>query len=135
MRLRYLVALLTVTALSVVSTPVANTASASQAVSCNGAISWSKARAYAGTVTTVKGRVVETYYATSSGGQPTFLDLGVGYPDARRFTAIIWRKDRAKFGSPERRYYGKTICVRGLITMYDGRAEISVRSPSQIRVA
>jgi DNA/RNA endonuclease YhcR with UshA esterase domain len=115
--------------------PVATATPTAESITCAGAISWSNARAYVGNITTVKGRVVETYYARSSNGQPTFLDLGVGYPDPRRFTAIIWGTDRVMFGSPERRFYGRTICVRGLIKMYAGRPEMSVRSPSQIRAA
>ena len=134
-RAKYVVALVVVTAVGVVALPFTNAAASSSTVTCSGAISWSTARAYAGRVATVKGRVVDTYYATSSNGQPTFLDLGVRYPDSRRFTAIIWREDRAKFNTPERRFYGKTVCVRGLIKMYSGRPEITLRSPTQIRVA
>jgi hypothetical protein len=132
--MRYLAGLLATTAL-VFAAPVANSANAKEAaLSCRGAISWSSARSHAGSVATVRGRVVETYYARFSTGSPTFLDLGVGYPDSRRFTAIIWNEDRSKFGLPERRYHSKSICVRGLIEMYAGRAQVTVRSPAQIRL-
>jgi len=84
---------------------------------------------------TVKGPVVDTAYASSSNGRPTFLNLGRAYPDPRRFTVVIWAENRAAFGAPERRYRRRTICVRGLVEMYRGSAQIEARSPSQIALA
>ncbi len=103
--------------------------------SCEGAISWEQAKANVGKKTTVRGPVVGTNYATSSKGQPTFLDVGKPYPDAARFTVLIWGSDRSKFqGAPEQTYRGKTICVSGLIQSYRGAAEIEVKSPADIVV-
>jgi hypothetical protein len=104
-------------------------------LSCAHAVSWKNARNYVGRVVTVKGRVVDTYFAASSNGQPTFLNLGVAYPNTRRFTIVIWREDRARFRKPERRYYRRTVCVRGLVETYDGAPEIQLSSPSRIRIA
>jgi hypothetical protein len=59
---------------------------ASTSGSCRGSISWSRASRYIGRVETVKGPVAGAYYAASTNGSPTFLDLGVGYPNPRRFT-------------------------------------------------
>jgi len=109
-------------------------AEATQApMSCAGAVSWKQARKHVGRVVTVKGPVVDTYFASSSNGRPTFLNIGVAYPNNRRFTIVIWGEHRSRFGSPERRYYRRTVCVRGLVEMYNGAPEIQLGSPSRIR--
>jgi hypothetical protein len=43
-------------------------------------------------------------------------------------------RNRARFGAPERRYRGRTICVRGYVDTYRGIPEIEARLPSQIRI-
>jgi hypothetical protein len=66
--------------------------------------------------------------------EPTFLNLGVNYPNPRRFTVVIWIENRSAFGRPEARYRGRTICVRGSVRSYRGVPEIEARSPTQIKV-
>jgi hypothetical protein len=105
-----------------------------QAPSCFGATSWQSANRNVGRYLTVKGRVAGTVYAASSNGAPTFLNLGRDYPDMHRFTVVIWGRNRSRFGTPESRYSGKTICVRGLISTYAGVPQIEATSPSQISV-
>lgn len=105
------------------------------AVSCSGAVSWNTAHRYVGRTMTVKGRVVGTRYAATTNGSPTFLNLGVDYPSTRRFTVVIWGRDRANFTVPEQRYRNQTICARGRVIDYYGVEEIFASSPSQIRVA
>ena len=56
--------------------PSAHTADGAAHVTCKGAISWSAARSAVGRTVTVKGPVADTYYARSSNGSPTFLNLG-----------------------------------------------------------
>ena len=85
----------------------------SSTASCMGAVSWNRASALVGRVATVKGRVAGTFFASSSNGSPTFLDLGVDYPNPSRFTVVIWGRDRARFRSPERTYRGRTILSAG----------------------
>jgi hypothetical protein len=87
-----------------------------------------------GRVATIRGRVAGTRFASSSSGSPTFLNVGVKYPNPRRFTVVIWIENRSAFGRPEVRYRQKSICVRGLVRSYGGVPEIVARSPSQIRV-
>jgi hypothetical protein len=99
---------------------------------CSGATDWSRAGSRVGHVATIRGRVAGTRYAASSNGSPTFLNLGVDYPDSRRFTVVIWLENRPAFGRPESRYLHRTICVRGLVTRYAGVPEIEARTPSQI---
>jgi len=48
---------------------------------------------------------------------------------------VIWIENRARFGAPELRYRGHTVCVRGLVDSYDGIPEIEATSPGQIAVA
>jgi len=83
---------------------------------------------------TVCGMVTGTYFAMSSKGAPTFINLDKPYPD-NVFTAVIWDDDRAQFtDAPEVYYKDKSICVSGTIKTYKGKAEIVVKTPSQITV-
>jgi DNA/RNA endonuclease YhcR with UshA esterase domain len=106
-----------------------------RSASCAGAVGWQNARHVVGRTGTIRGRVAGTKYASSSNGSPTFLDLGVAYPSPRRFTVVIWGRNRARFGAPERRYRGRTICVRGFVSTYRGLPQIEATSPSQIAIA
>ena len=111
------------------------TASATTGPSCAGAIPWNDAAAHAGERATVEGPVAGTHYAADTNGQPTFLNVGVDYPDEHRFQVVIWGDDRARFPTPpERLFAGRTICVAGRITIYRGVPEIEASSPSQIAV-
>lgn len=118
-----------------VAAPVGGTAQTGSLASCSGAISWSSAKSVVGRVATVKGPVVDAFYARSSNGSPTFLNLGRAYPNASRFTIVIWGENRGRFGAPERRYRGRTICVRGRVSTYRGSAQIEAVSPTQIALA
>lgn len=81
---------------------------------------------------TVCGKVASSHYAARSKGQPTFINLDKPYPNPV-FTVLIWGSDRGKFEkSPETRYSGKEICVRGIIQSYQGRPEIVVKESSQL---
>jgi hypothetical protein len=103
-------------------------------LSCAGALTWQNAGSAVGRVATIRGRVAGTRFASASNGSPTFLNLGVNYPNPRRFTVVIWIEHRAAFGRPEVRYRGKIICVRGRVQSYRGVPEIEARSPAQIKV-
>ncbi len=97
-------------------------------------ISWDEANYHIGDRTTVYGPVIGTYWASGSNGKPTFLNIGRDYPDSARFAVVIWIQNRANFPqTPESYYYGKNICVTGLITEYQGVAQIEVSTPSQIQ--
>jgi hypothetical protein len=108
---------------------------AKPAGACRGAVAWQKGVTLEGRVATLKGRVASTNFAMSSNGSPTFLDVGNPYPDPNRLTVVIWIENRSAFGKPENRYAGRMICVRGLVTDYNGSPEIVARSPSQIAIA
>jgi hypothetical protein len=90
-----------------------------------------QAKDHIGESATVCGVVASTHFATSSRGEPTFLNLDKPYPNPI-FTVLIWGSDRAKFGTPEHDYAKKAICVTGMIEEYRGTPEIVAHSPSQI---
>ena len=110
------------------------TAPQAAAATCAHAVPWQHAGRMVGRVAAVTGRVAGTYYAVSSSGSPTFLNIGVDYPSTRRVTAVIWRENRGRFGRPEVRYRGRTVCVRGYVDTYAGAVSIKLSSPSQITV-
>lgn len=99
-------------------------------------IQWDEAINHVGEQGTVCGPVLDANYASTSNGQPTFLNLGRAYPDPDRFTVLIWGSNRGKFSPPpEQVYAGKTICATGLIEEYQGSAEIEAKTPDNIAIA
>ena len=75
--------------------------------------------------------VLGGYYARSSKGQPTFINLDGAYP-SQKFTIVIWGDDRYKFKSPERRYNNKKLCATGIIGSHNGIPQIVVSNMSQL---
>ena len=97
------------------------------------AITWDEAKYHIGERTTVCGPVVDTKWASGSNGKPTFLNIGKPYGDSSRFTVVIWIQNRSNFPQPPEDYYfGKTICITGLITEYKGVPQIEAKDSSQI---
>ena len=94
-------------------------------------ISAAEAAAHVGESARVCGKVVSAKYATETRRQPTFLNLDRAYPN-QVFTALIWGSDRATFPYAPESLLGQRICVRGVVELYKGRAEIIVSSPSQL---
>ncbi len=100
---------------------------------CPGAIPWDRAIGYAGQEITVIGPVASATWASESRGQPTFINLGLPYPDPGRFTVLLWIDARYRFDAPpEETFAGKTVCVTGVVELYEGSAEIVVEYPWQI---
>ena len=97
-----------------------------------GSYSTGEASAHIGEKATVCGTVYGGYYAKSSRGRPTFLNLYGNYPH-QRFTLVIWGNDRHKFNAPERTLKGRNVCATGTIGSYRGIPQIVLRSPSQLR--
>jgi hypothetical protein len=105
----------------------------SSQISDTNQINWNEADGYIDEFITVCGPVVSAYFATSTNGQPTFLNIGKEYPDPERFTALIWGRDLEYFPfNPDEYYFGKIICVQGLVEEYKGTLEIEVTDPEQI---
>lgn len=121
--------------LGTVESPAVLPASSAPAAAAAGIVGWSAALDHAGEEVTVEGPVVGTYYARSSNGGPTFLNLGRDYPDPDRFTVVIWERDRDRFAeAPEVIYRGRTIRVTGVVAVYKGSPQIEVQRPEQIEV-
>ncbi|MBZ5515810.1 MAG: hypothetical protein LAN62_13390 [Acidobacteriia bacterium] len=78
----------------------------------------------------VTGRILRVY--TSRNGN-TFFDF---CPDYRScpFASVVFAEDRAKFGDLGA-LKGRSVELRGLVTEYQGRAEIIIRDQEQIRTA
>jgi DNA/RNA endonuclease YhcR with UshA esterase domain len=80
-----------------------------------------------GETATVTGRVHGFH---QSGKGNIFLNMGGKYPN-QAFTAFIPSSSAGQFSNPQQ-YEGKTIAVSGKITLYRGKPEVVVTSPSQI---
>ena len=91
-----------------------------------------EAHKYIGDVKTICGKVVETRFASSSRGHPTFLNIDRPYSNPL-FTIVIWGNHRINFDSPPEVYYlYESICVTGLIQSPEGVAQIEIKDPNQI---
>ena len=95
-------------------------------------LSAEEAGRHAGENATVCGTVASAHFARTARTAPTFLDLDQPYPDAI-FTIVIFGRDRAKFGAPEKTLLRQRICVTGAISLYRGRPEMILDDPAQLR--
>jgi DNA/RNA endonuclease YhcR with UshA esterase domain len=66
-----------------------------------------------------------------SGKGNIFLNMGGAYPN-QAFTGFIPASAASKF-SDARQYGGQTVSISGKISLYKGKPEIVINSPSQIR--
>jgi len=76
----------------------------------------------------VAGRVLRAYSSRSGN---TFLDFCTDYR-ACPFTSVVFAADAAKFGNLQI-LQGKRVELRGDIMNYQGRAEIILHNPQQVR--
>jgi hypothetical protein len=88
-----------------------------------------QAKAHEGENATVCGKVASERTATSSRGEPTFINLDAAYPN-QIFTILLWGEDRQKVGELPRE--GSRVCAKGLISDYRGVPEIVVKSSGQL---
>jgi DNA/RNA endonuclease YhcR with UshA esterase domain len=86
-----------------------------------------EAAKHVGETATVTDRVDGVH---QSGKGNIFLNMGGKYPN-QAFTAFIPASSAAQFSQPQQ-YEGRTVAVSGKITLYRGKPEIIVTSPSQI---
>jgi DNA/RNA endonuclease YhcR with UshA esterase domain len=87
------------------------------------------AKNHIGEQATVCGKVASEHTATSSRGEPTFINLDAAYPN-QIFTILVWGDDRQKVGELPRE--GSRVCATGVIQEYRGVPEIVVRSSGQL---
>ena len=94
-----------------------------------GVISWMDAPRFAGRRVTVEGRIV----AARNTGKVCFLNFHKDY--AKHLTAIVFASAFSGFPQPpETLFKGKRVQVTGTVARKDGRTEIVVEGPEQIRV-
>jgi len=92
-------------------------------------IRWDEAGKYYGQNVTVTGKVVVSY----NSGKACFLNFHEDYK--KHFTAVIFASDFSRFPSDPQDYYlYKDVEVSGLIKEYEGKPEIILNSPSQIKI-
>jgi hypothetical protein len=113
----------------------ASPASGSSTSSCPDALDWADAYELVGEDAELVGDVISASYRPDVAGEPTFLNIGVDYPDSDRLTVVIWGEDRAMFANPpEAEFAGERVCIRGEVSDYKGVSEVEVSNPSQINV-
>jgi len=95
-----------------------------------GCVDFHDAGSHAGETGCVSGRVLKVF--TSRGGN-TFLDFCEDYRECP-FTSTIFSSDKSKFGDLQS-LTGRQVEIRGPITVYQGKPEIIIRDPEQIRLA
>ena len=89
---------------------------------------------YIGEQGTVCGPVIDTRYASSSNGKPTFLNFDRAYPN-HAMVVVIWGSERGAFtNNPETYYKEKDVCATGLIESYKGTPQIVARSEDQLEI-
>src|SRR5437660_2176513 len=86
-----------------------------------------EAAKHVGETATITG-AVDGVHQSSKGN--IFLNMGGKYPN-QAFTAWIPSASAGQFSNPQQ-YEGKTVAVSGKITLYRGKPEIIVTSPSQV---
>jgi hypothetical protein len=87
------------------------------------------AKNHIGAKATVCGKVAGERTASSSKGEPTFINLDAAYPN-QIFTILIWGEDRQKIGALPSE--GSRVCATGAIQEYRGVPEIVVRNGGQL---
>ena len=95
-----------------------------------GCIDFHDAGSHIGEEACVSGRVLRVFVSRASN---TFLDFCAGYRDCP-FTSVIFSSDREKFGDLQT-LRGRQVEIRGSVKLYNGRAEIILHGPEQIRAA
>ena len=95
-----------------------------------GCVDFHDAGPHAGETACVSGRVLKVF---TSGGGNTFFDFCEDYHDCP-FSSVIFSTDKRKFGDLQS-LAGRQIEIRGSITVYQGRPEIVIHDPEQIRLA
>ena len=121
-------------ATSAVSVADANASDQEAVALCGpGAVFSTRAGQMTGRQATVAIPRVTAGYQPNTRGQPTFLN-DAPYPN-HVFTAVVWGKDRAQFQPAPEGWHGKSVCVTGLVELFQQRPQIAVSSPSQLRAA
>lgn len=84
---------------------------------------------------TIKAKVASVFYAKSSSGSPTFLNLDKNFPD-NPIAVVIFEKELKKLKINTQFYKGKTIIVTGKVVVYkdENKPSIVIYNKDQIKV-
>ncbi|MBA7483923.1 hypothetical protein ES707_19440 [subsurface metagenome] len=92
-------------------------------------ISWRDAHEYYGEKVIVEGSIVATF----NSGKACFLNFHKNWK--KYFTAVIFHSNFGKFPKqPEVYYKDKKVQITGKIKEYEGKPEIILKHPSQIKI-
>ncbi len=112
----------------VVTLPEVSTAPrVNEQVAC---VDFHEVEAHAGETGCVSGRIIRVFNSRAGN---TFLDFCTDYRTCP-FTSVIFASDKRKFGDLES-LAGRQVEIRGPITVYQGRTQIIIHDPQQIRTA
>lgn len=115
--------------------PGESAASTGRGSSCDAPLRWEEARSHVGLQRAVAGTLEAVTEPRNVRGNPVWLDLGGRFPDADRFTAVIWQDYKGMFPLVQTaQHVGKTVCVIGEIGSFRGVPQIILRSPEQLRL-
>lgn len=93
-----------------------------------------QAKDYIGDSVHVCGLVASARYISNTDEAPTFLNLGVAYPN-QLLTVVIWQIVRDKMQiKPEEFYLNKEVCIKGRLELYKGKPQIVLKSTPQIQL-
>lgn len=90
-----------------------------------GGIAWNEAANHVGT----SQRVCGPLSGIGSSEDDVFLNLGRDYPDPARFTIVLW-----DVGGVQAPPSGATLCASGVISTYEGVAQMELRSVSAVEI-
>ena len=95
----------------------------------NSSIPWYEAKEHIDKLETVEGLIIRTHES----GKACFLNF---HPDWQNtLNIVIFAENYHLFpGPPGELFYGKIIRVTGLIKLYQGRPQIIIKSPKQIKI-
>lgn len=113
----------------IITPPAERTGTPTGPQKLSGTYSYADASQHIGEYAVIEGTVVSVY--TSKKGT-TFFDYCREY-DTCPFSAVIFSSDASKFGALSA-YEGKTLRITGVISSYQGRAEIIIDDPSRIEI-
>lgn len=84
---------------------------------------------------TLRAKVASVFYAKSSSGSPTFLNLDKNFPD-NPIAVVIFEKELKKLKIDSQLYKDKTIIVTGKVVVYkdENKPSIIIYSKDQIKV-
>ena len=90
-----------------------------------GGLSWDEAAGEVGSFQRVCGPLA----TIRNSSDDVFLNIGRDYPDSSRFTIVVW-----DIGGIESIAAGTTVCAEGPISVYNGVAQIELRSASDVEL-